>query len=97
MKDIFIKPDTVLIRPRITEKAALSAAKANVYAFDVKTTATKRAIAASIKEVYGVKPEMVHMLAIPKKRVWRRGKWGVTGGGKKAYVFLKKGDKIEAQ
>jgi ribosomal protein L23 len=36
------------------------------------------------------------MVNIPKKNVFVRGKWGTKGGGKKAYVYLKKGDKIES-
>jgi len=42
-----------------------------------------------------VKPEKVRVAAIPAKKVFVRGKKGVKSGGKKAYVYLKKGDKIE--
>ena len=85
----------MLLRPRITEKAALGADKSNVYIFEVTPGATKRSISASIHDVYGVKPKKVHVAAIPSKRVFVRGKRGVKSGGKKAYVYLKKGDKIE--
>lgn len=95
MKAIHIKPDTVLIRPLITEKAAVLVALRNAYVFEVKKDATKKSVTSSIKEVYKVTPMKVRMLAIPKKRVFRRGQRGVVGGGKKAYVYLKKGDKIE--
>lgn len=90
-----IKPNTALLRPRITEKAALQSASANVYAFEVTKGATKKSIMASVKDAFKVTPLKVRMVAIPKKRVFVRGKWGVKGGGKKAYIYLKKGDKIE--
>jgi large subunit ribosomal protein L23 len=90
-----IKPNNVLIRPRVTEKAALQGEKLNVYAFEVTRDATKKSIIASVKEIYKVTPTDVHMVTIPKKNVFVRGKRGVKGGGKKAYVYLKKGDKIE--
>lgn len=51
----------------------------------------------AISELFKVMPRMVRVVAIPKKEVMTRGtnKKGTTAGGKKAYVFLKKGDKIE--
>ena len=95
MPNLNLKPNNVLLRPRITEKAALGADKSNVYIFEVASSATKKSISASIRDVYGVKPEKVRVAAIPAKRVFVRGKKGVKSGGKKAYVYLKKGDKIE--
>ncbi len=85
----------ILLRPRITEKATNEAAK-NVYTFDVATTANKKLIAEAMKDVYGVTPKDVKVVTIPKKHVVsRRGIHGYTKGGKKAYVYLKKGDTIE--
>lgn len=95
MTSIHIKANTVLLRPRITEKAALKADSANVYVFEVTKDASKKAIIASIKDAYKVTPIRVNLLAIPRKEVFRRGKSGVKGGGKKAYIHLKKGDKID--
>lgn len=85
----------VLRRPRITEKAALLGDKANVYVFDVASGATKKSIAASVKAAYKVTPLRVHTAKVASKSVFIRGKRGVKSGGKKAYVYLKKGDKIE--
>ncbi|MEK7461834.1 MAG: 50S ribosomal protein L23 [Patescibacteria group bacterium] len=85
----------VLLRPRITEKAALGADKLNVYVFEVMLNATKKSISASVRDVYGVKPEKIRVVTMPAKTVFVRGKKGVKSGGKKAYVYLKKGDKIE--
>lgn len=90
-----IKPDNVLLAPRITEKAALGADRAGVYVFKVTEKATKKSVAASVKASYKVTPVKVNILRIPAKNVFVRGKKGVKSGGKKAYVFLKKGDKIE--
>lgn len=95
MKSAQIKPKSVLIRPHITEKAAIAAERRNVYVFDVSKDATTGSVAASVREAYKVRPIKVRLLAIPKKNVFVRGKWGTKGGGKKAYVYLAKGDKIE--
>ena len=84
----------VLIRPRITEKATMLGEK-NVYTFDVAREANKITVALAIKALYGVTPFRVNMVKVKSKSVIIRGKKGVKGGGKKALVFLKKGDKIE--
>ncbi|MDP2641698.1 MAG: 50S ribosomal protein L23 [bacterium] len=95
MSNLNIKPSNVLLRPRITEKAALGADKSNVYVFEVTKDSTKKSISASVRDAYGVTPEKVRVAKIPAKAVFVRGKRGVKSGGKKAYVYLKKGDKIE--
>ncbi len=84
----------VLKHPRITEKASFSAEK-GVYVFEVAKDANKKVIAEAVKEMYKVTPVRVNVVKIPAKRVIVRGKNGMKSGGKKAYVFLKKGDKIE--
>ena len=95
MASTHIKSNTVLLRPRVTEKAALKADSSNIYVFEVTKDATKKSIIASIKDAFNVTPTKVHLLAIPTKAVFRRGKAGSKGGGKKAYIHLKKGDKID--
>ena len=95
MQNLNLKPNNVLLRPRITEKAALGADSANVYVFEVSKSATKKSISVSVRDAYKVTPEKVRVAAIPLKQVFIRGNKGVKGGGKKAYVYLKKGDKIE--
>jgi len=86
----------IIISPRVTEKGAYLA-EAGAYAFNVAKNANKKSIADAIKEIYKVSPRKVTLLAIPRKRVMTRGtnRMGQTAGGKKAYVFLKKGDKID--
>ena len=84
----------VLIRPRITEKATMLGVN-NVYTFDVVKDANKDLVARAINATYGVKPIRVNILPVKTKTVFVRGKKGTRGGGKKALVYLKKGDKIE--
>lgn len=83
-----------LLKLRQTEKTALSAEARGVYAFNVESDATKETIARAIKAEHKVVPLKIRLLAVPSKRVFRRGKWGVKKGGKKAYIYLKKGDKL---
>lgn len=85
----------VLKAPRITEKATDSIANSNAYVFDVSPRANKVLIAQAVKARYGVTPIKVNIVPVPSKKVFSRGKRGVKSGGKKAYVYLKKGDKIE--
>ncbi|MDO8523899.1 MAG: 50S ribosomal protein L23 [bacterium] len=85
----------VLRSPRITEKGA-SHMGVGVYTFDVADRATKRSIAEAVYEIYKVRPRMVHIVTIPRKtrRNARTGQYGMSRGGKKAYVYLKKGESI---
>jgi large subunit ribosomal protein L23 len=85
---------SVIKRPRITEKASMKA-EANVYAFEVASDANKVTIAAAVKELFNVTPLKIAVVKIPTKQVFVRGRMGTTGGGKKAYVYLKKGETIE--
>ena len=87
----------VILQPRITEKAAMQSETKNVYVFNVATDANKNVIAKAIINTYKVTPAMVRTTTIKAKNVFVRGKWGVKAGGKKAYVYLKKVDKIEIQ
>jgi large subunit ribosomal protein L23 len=86
----------ILVRPRITEKAAYLAEK-GCWAFDVAADANKQEIARAVREVYKVTPRKVTIVTLPTKRVYVRGtnRHGRTAGGKKAYVYLKQGDTIE--
>ena len=77
----------VIVRPRITEKAAYEAEN-NSYAFEIATWANKDQVKKAVKEIYKVTPVKIAVAYLPSKK-------GVKSGVKKAYVFLKKGDKIE--
>ena len=86
----------VLARPRITEKATF-AAEGGTYVFEVAVNATKRDVARAIEHYYKVKPVKVNVVKIPRKKRQsrRRRSFGLTAEGKKAYVYLKKGDTID--
>ncbi len=87
---------SVLVRPRITEKAA-NLTSANVYTFDIRKDVTKRQVADAVKAMYKVTPVKVHVVNTPAKRVRMRRKrgFGKTAATRKAYVFLKKGEEIQ--
>jgi len=67
----------------------------NIYVFDITESANKTEIKKAVFEIYKVKPVRVNILTIPRKHIISKGKAGVRGGGRKAYVYLKAGDKIE--
>ena len=83
----------ILVRPRLTEKASLNLEK-NVYVFDVAVDTNKLEIEKAIKDLYKVTPEKIRIVQVPAKRIIYRGKKGIKSGSKKAYVYLKDGDKI---
>jgi large subunit ribosomal protein L23 len=86
--------NNVLLRPRITEKSSVRA-EAGVYVFEVAERSNKIQVADAIKQIYKVTPVKINIARIPDKAVFSRGRKGVKTGGKKAFVYLKKGDKID--
>lgn len=89
-------PGNFLLRPRITEKAAVLG-DLNVVVFEVNPKSTERDIKAAVMAIYKVMPKKVRFVRMRSKAVMTRntGRIGRTKGGKKAYVQLKSGDKIE--
>ena len=85
---------TIIKNPRVTEKGSF-AMEQNVYTFDIIQSANKTEIKKAIFALYKVHPVKVNVLTVPKKNVMSKGKAGTKGGGRKALVYLKKGDKIE--
>lgn len=85
----------ILKHARITEKASLQQLS-SVYVFDVASDATKTQIDEAVRSIYGVSPRKITVVNTPSKtkRSARTGKTGVTGGGRKAYVYLTKGETI---
>lgn len=83
-----------IVRPHITEKAALLAEK-GTYVFEVARDTNKIEIAKAIEALYNVKPARVNIVNLPDTRVFVRNKKGVKSGVRKALVTLKSGDKIE--
>lgn len=88
----------VLLRPWISEKALMGSER-GVYAFEILRSATKTEVREAIVAAYKVTPRMVRIVNTPgghlrlqsrrsAKRAHKRSE------GKKAYVYLKKGDSI---
>ena len=90
MKDL----SNILNKPHITEKGTISGEK-SVYVFKVHSKANKSEIGKAFKEKYKLVPTRVSTVTIPAKKVFTRGKYGLKSGYKKAYIYLKKGEKIE--
>ncbi len=92
MKD----PRDIIIRPILTEKVTFLREKlGNYYAFEVAKDANKPQIKKAIEELFRVKVEDVKIVNVkPKPRRLRRAP-GHTRSYKKAYVKLKKGERIE--
>lgn len=86
----------VIVRPRVTEKAALLLDK-NVYTFEVKKGATKFEVRDAIKALYKVTPVSVRMVNKEPRHYMAsmRGRSAMEQGLRKAYVYLKKGDRID--
>ena len=78
----------------MTEKASLKQEE-NVYSFNVSKSANKTEVKKAIFALYKVKPVKVNILTVSYKPASFKGRSGTKGGGKKALVYLKAGDKIE--
>jgi large subunit ribosomal protein L23 len=87
---------SILLHPRVTEKASMLSEK-GIYTFDMSPRATQKEVIAALKKVYNVVPVKVNIVSVPSKQVRMRTKnaFGVKSGGKKAYVYLKKGETID--
>ena len=96
-EEVKSKYSGVLIKPRVTEKASYLEARSNVYAFEVSSGAGKKEIAKAVKEMYKATPLKVNIVRNPAKIISMKGKRGLSGGVKKAYVFLKMGDKLQVK
>jgi large subunit ribosomal protein L23 len=90
------KAGHIVISPRITEKGSYLSTQ-GAYVFNVAKDANKMEIARAIHSLYKVMPRKVTVVTVPTKKVFTRGtnKFGTTAKGRKAYVYLKKGETIE--
>lgn len=101
-KELNTAPDfdvtKIIKNPRVSEKGAVVTEDANAYVFDVYKNANKKQIRIAIEKIYKVIPLKINITKIQSKKVRVRGtnqKTGIKSGGKKAFVYLKKGEKIE--
>lgn len=85
-----------MLNPRITEKGALLAEQ-GCYIFNIAPGASKSDVVAAVREVFKVTPRLVRVARVPRKVRMTRGtnRKGTSAAGKKAYVYLKKGETIE--
>src|SRR3954471_14548484 len=85
---------SVLLGARSTEKSAILQNKSNIFVFNVSRDATKKAIVACLKAEHKVTPLKIRLAAVHAKPTMYRGRPGTKSAGKKAYIYLKKGDTI---
>lgn len=93
VKNVMSLKKNIIIRPRQTEKAMILQEQ-NIYTFDIESSANRSEVKKEIKRIYGVDAKKVNIAKTSEKKVFSRGRIGKKSGVKKAYVFLKKGDKI---
>lgn len=86
----------IIMRPRITEKA-VGANERNVYTFIVRRDATKHTVADAVRSIFKVTPVKVNIVNKSARQFMSRskGRTLTEKGMKKAYVYLKKGDRID--
>lgn len=87
---------SALIKPRITEKAALLLEK-NVYTFEIKKGASKYDVRDAVVSLYKVTPKQIRIVNQAPRRYSSktRGRELLQSGLRKAYVYLKEGDRID--
>lgn len=85
---------SLLGAPRVTEKAARLTI-GNAYVFIVSTKATKPEIKKAFIAQYKKTPIKIGITTIRAKQVIVRGRKGMLAGGKKAIIYLKKGETID--
>lgn len=92
MKDLFQVIDTI----QLSEKATILTEKNNEYVFRVHPKANKIEIRQAVEKLYGKKVDSVRTCNYEGKEKRRRSKHsGRAKDWKKAFVRLKKGEKIE--
>lgn len=83
----------VLIRPLVTEKAAMMESR-NKYMFLVAPTADKMEIRRAVEEVYGVTPAAINIVNVQGRSVRFGRTMGRRSDYKKAIITLPKGKSI---
>jgi len=84
----------VVVRPVITEKGLTLKENEQTLCFEVTDSASKRQIQEAIERIFKVKVQHVRTMTVPGK-MRRRGRYtGYRPDWKKAYVTLRKGEKM---
>lgn len=84
---------TTIITPLLTEKAALGMDN-GLYVFGVNARTNKKIIAAELKKAHNIDAVSVRIVNLPSKSVKFRKVSGTQAIRRKAYVQLKKGQKL---
>lgn len=90
-------PESVVLRPVITEKSSELQYEENQYTFEVAPDANKPTIRRAVEELFDVRVVDVRTMNVHGKRRRVRGQWklGRPKGWKKAIVTLAEGDMID--
>ncbi len=90
-------PESVVLRPVITEKSSELQYEENQYTFEVAPDANKPMIREAVQQLFDVRVVDVRTMNMHGKRRRVRGRWqmGRPKGWKKAIVTLAEGDMID--
>jgi large subunit ribosomal protein L23 len=89
-------PFAILLKPVITEKATnLQTADEPQYTFRVRISANKNEIKKAVETAFKVKVKSVNTMRVKGKMRRVRVQLGKRSDWKKAFVTLKKGERIE--
>jgi large subunit ribosomal protein L23 len=90
-----MRPDKIVVRPIVTEKAETAKAENNKYVFEVAREAGKLEIRHAVEQLFHVKVAKVSVLNVAGKPKRMGAYEGLRPGWKKAWVTLKPGQKID--
>jgi len=90
-----MNPDAVIVSPVITEKGTLAGENAGQVVFRVHKTASKDLVREAVEQLFKVTVLKVRTMRYLGKQRRRGATKGNRPDWKKAYVTLKKGDRIE--
>lgn len=85
----------VILAPHLSEKAALSADKSQMYVFEVCKTATKPVIKVAVEQLFNTKVSCVRIVNVKTKPKKFGSIQGRSKAWKKAYVTLQPGQQID--
>ncbi|MGH7195893.1 MAG: 50S ribosomal protein L23 [Candidatus Saccharimonadales bacterium] len=91
---------SLVLKPRMSEKAYGLTQTRNVYVFDVATDVNKHTVARSVADQFKVSVDKVAIMKVKgkaKRTISKKGRVVLRGSNsdfKKAYVTLKKGDSL---
>ena len=90
---------TLVLKPRVSEKAYGLSQERQTYVFDVPKDANKQTIAQAVTAQFGVAVQTVNIINLKgkAKRTSRKGGRPIAGrqkATKKAYVMLKQGESL---